>query len=203
MIRSTSPGPRVLSRSDLAISPWVRIVERKIDFGDRVETYHAVAQAAYIGILAVTPEGEIPIVRQYRPALERYTWELPAGMVDPGESPATTCRRELREETGLLARQVHPLGTFAADPARLSNVIHSFLVEAEKDHEGPDPELDVRLVTYETLRAMILKSELDLQYHVGVLGLVLLRPELAALLSPETAVRVPRPTYPSTPADRR
>lgn len=191
-----------MSRRDLAVSPWVRIVERTIDFGDRVETYHAVTQAAYIGILAVTREGEIPIVRQYRPALERHTWELPAGMVDPGESPETTCRRELREETGLVARQVHALGTFAADPARLSNVIHSFLVEADRDDEGPDPELDVRFVSYETLRAMILTSELDLQYHVGVLGLVLLRPELAALLSPETVVRPPLPTPPSPPVNR-
>ena len=38
-------------------------------------------------------------MRQYRPALEAFTWELPAGLVDPGEDPAETCRRELMEET--------------------------------------------------------------------------------------------------------
>ena len=54
--------------------------------------------------------GKIPIVRQYRPALEGIRWELPAGLVEPGEDPAESCRRELLEETGLTARAIHASG---------------------------------------------------------------------------------------------
>jgi len=45
-------------------------------------------------IVALTPDGRLPIVRQYRPALEQFTWELPAGMVDQGEAAADCCRRD-------------------------------------------------------------------------------------------------------------
>ena len=73
------------------------VVERAVEFseGAAPELYHAVGQQDYIAIVACTREGLIPIVRQYRPAVERFTWELPVGLVDPGEDAAETCRREL------------------------------------------------------------------------------------------------------------
>ncbi|HET7383620.1 MAG TPA: NUDIX hydrolase [Pseudolabrys sp.] len=80
-------------------------------------------------MVARTPDGMIPIVRQFRPALESFTWELPAGMVDKGEPAAECCRRELLEETGFPARTVHALGCYAPCTARLSNRLHSFFVE--------------------------------------------------------------------------
>jgi ADP-ribose pyrophosphatase len=77
--------PWIRARTVHDVSPWVRLVEREVDFGaGRVERYHALEQADYVCILAITPEGLIPAVRRYRPALERYTRELPARMVDPG-----------------------------------------------------------------------------------------------------------------------
>jgi ADP-ribose pyrophosphatase len=74
--------PRIVSRKASILSPWVKLVERHVDFGDgEIEVYHAIDQDDYIAILAVTPDGLIPVVRQYRPALERFTLELPAGLV--------------------------------------------------------------------------------------------------------------------------
>jgi len=183
-------APRVLSRSKTTISPWVSIMERTVDFGGgRVEVYHAIEQADYIAILAVTPDHQLPIVRQYRPALERYTWELPAGMVDAGENPADTCARELREETGLEALRIHPLGVHATDSARMGNRIFSFLVETKPMAASAVPEagIQVAYVTLERLRAMILSGEFDLQYHVAALGLALMQPGMARLLGPAAA----------------
>ncbi len=185
MAEEELPAPRVLRRSKSVISPWVSVMERTVDFGGgRVEVYHAIEQADYIAILAVTPDFQLPIVRQYRPALERYTWELPAGMVDAGEDPADTCARELREETGLQALRIHALGVHATDSARMSNRIYSFLVETEALQAGVRPEagIEVQFVSLERLRAMILSGEFDLQYHVAALGLAMLQPGLARLL---------------------
>jgi ADP-ribose pyrophosphatase len=100
--------PRIRSRRTTMVSPWVSIVAREVQFarGEAPQTYHAVDQADYIAIVALTASGKIPIVRQYRPAIEAFSWELPAGLVDPGEKPAEGCRRELMEETGLTARAV-------------------------------------------------------------------------------------------------
>jgi ADP-ribose pyrophosphatase len=112
--------PKIRNRRTTRVSPWMEIIEREVEFapGASAELYHAVGQQDYIAIVAMTPDDRIPIVRQYRPALEQFTWELPAGLVDAGEVAADTCKRELMEETGYAARAVHALGAYSL--ARLS-----------------------------------------------------------------------------------
>src|SRR3954470_10871094 len=124
--------PRIRSRRTTAVSPWMSIVAREVEFsrGEKPQIYHAVEQADYIAIVAMTPGGKIPIVRQYRPALEAFVWELPAGLVDAGETPIDCARRELLEETGFPARVIHPLGAATPCSGRLNNRIHSFFVAA-------------------------------------------------------------------------
>src|SRR5262249_59353196 len=82
--------PRIRSRRTTAVSPWVSIIAREVEFsrGSAPQTYHAVEQPDYISIVALTSSGKIPIVRQYRPALEAFAWELPAGLLDPRAKPA-------------------------------------------------------------------------------------------------------------------
>ena len=99
--------PKIKARRTRRISPWMTIIEREVEFapGAKPEIYHAVNQQDYIAIVAALPDRRLPIVRQYRPALESFTWELPAGLVDPDEEAAACCRRELMEETGFGARE--------------------------------------------------------------------------------------------------
>jgi 8-oxo-dGTP pyrophosphatase MutT (NUDIX family) len=165
--------PKIKARRTIEVSPWMKVIERAVEFTDGAspELYHAVAQQDYIAIVARTPDGLMPIVRQYRPALERFTWELPAGLVDPGEDAAETCKRELMEETGFPARAVYPLGTFAPCSARLSNRIHSFFVETGERAEGQATEagIEQKLVTPRELGALILSGDFVLQLHVGAI----------------------------------
>ena len=129
--------PKIKSRRTIDISPWMKVIEREVAYKDgTTELYHAVGQQDYIAIVALTPDGRIPVVRQYRPALERHTWELPAGLVDAGEDPARTCERELLEETGHTSKAVHALGIYSPCTARLSNRVHSFFVEAGPRTQG-------------------------------------------------------------------
>src|SRR6478752_5642998 len=141
--------PRITGRRDIPISPWMKVIERSVEFseGAKPELYHAVGQQDYIAIVARTPDGLFPIVRQYRPALERFTWELPAGLVDPGEDAAACCRRELMEETGFAVRAVHALGCYAPCTARLSNRVHSFYVEIDSSAERKpiEPGIELKL----------------------------------------------------------
>jgi 8-oxo-dGTP pyrophosphatase MutT (NUDIX family) len=165
--------PKIVKRRATRKSRWVEIIEREVEFDadSKAELYHAVGQPDYVAIVARTPDGMIPIVRQYRPALERFTWELPAGMLDEGETPADCCRRELLEETGFPARAVHILGSYAPCTARLSNWMHSFFVETGPRAEPPatEPAIELKLVTPHELAALILSGEFVLQLHIGAL----------------------------------
>ena len=182
--------PKIKARRSTKISPWMEIVEREVEFapGAKPELYHAVGQQDYIAIVARTPDGKIPIVRQYRPALERFTWELPAGMVDKGEDAADTCKRELLEETGFPAKAVHALGSLAPCSARLSNLIHSFFVETGPHAAANKTEanIELKLVTPKELAALILAGEFVLQLHIGAILLAGLRGfiDLGAFQSP-------------------
>jgi ADP-ribose pyrophosphatase len=170
--------PKITSRQIQHVSPWVELVAREVEFSPgNTELYHAVKQQDYLAIVAVTPSGHFPIVHQYRPALESFTWELPAGLAEPRENLAEGCRRELREETGYSTRAIHPLGVAAPCSGRLSNHIHSFFVETGERDAGfvPEPGIGVKLVTAGELVEMIKSGDFVSQLHLGSLLLAELR----------------------------
>jgi len=76
------------------------------------------------------PEGEDPqllLLRQYRYAADGYIYEIPAGRLDPGETPAACAARELKEETGCTAESIVPLFTMLTTPGFTDELIHLFL----------------------------------------------------------------------------
>jgi 8-oxo-dGTP pyrophosphatase MutT (NUDIX family) len=171
--------PRIRARNVTKVSRWVDIIAREVEFvpGEPPQLYHALGQQDYLAIVALTPDGRIPIVRQYRPAVEGFTWELPAGLVEPGEDPAVGCARELQEETGFSATRIVPLGEAMSCSARLSNRIHSFFVETGERTAGFEPErgITVALRSPSDLAAMIEAGEFAHQLHLGALLLAQLR----------------------------
>jgi ADP-ribose pyrophosphatase len=172
--------PKIRARRTTTISQWMELIAREVEFapGETPELYHAVGQRDYLAIVARTPDGRIPIVRQYRPALESFTWELPAGLLEHGEDPVGACTRELLEETGYPARAVHSLGTpAAACSGRLSNRVHSYFVEAGERIADftPEPGITVALKSPVELVAMIGAGEFAQQLHLGALMLAELR----------------------------
>lgn len=82
-----------------------------------------------VAIIAITNEGKIVLVEQYRKALERSIIEIPAGKLEPGEKPDVSARRELEEETGYGCHQLTYLQTFATSPGFADEVIHLFVAK--------------------------------------------------------------------------
>jgi ADP-ribose pyrophosphatase len=185
--------PRIRARRTTKVSPWMSIIAREVEFarGQPPQTYHAVEQADYIAIVALTRGGKIAIVRQYRPAIEAFAWELPAGLVDPGEAPAECCRRELLEETGLTAQAIHVLGENRPCTGRLNNRIHSFFVEAGERIAAfePEPGVEAKLASPAEIVRLIRAGEFISQLHIGALLLAELHGFLAL---PKTRARRPR-----------
>ncbi|WP_198164511.1 NUDIX domain-containing protein [Rhodoplanes sp. Z2-YC6860] len=166
--------PKIKARTVTTISPWMDVIAREVEFAPdaKAEVYHAVGQRDYLAILARTPDGRIPLVRQYRPAMEAFTWELPAGLLEEGEDAAEAAARELLEETGYPARATHSLGAPASPcTGRLSNRVHSFFVETGEQLSDfkPEPGLTVALKTPAELVAMIKADEFVQQLHLGTL----------------------------------
>jgi ADP-ribose diphosphatase len=172
-------APRILDRRLAWESPFVRVVEKDVDLGSRrgVETFWSVRTGGYAAIVAVTPDLRIPLVRQYRPAVETNVLELPSGAIDPGEAPEAAARRELLEESGCEAGELVLLGQLHVDSGRLETQQWAFFapdVLVVNEHPTDEEELELTFVTLGELKDLVIRGEFNLAIHVAMVGLAVL-----------------------------
>src|SRR5512138_3227199 len=107
-----------------------RVLDLDLDLVEEPDGVHGhrevVRQRGSVAALPVHDDGRVTLVRQYRYAVDSLVWELPAGRLDPGETPEQAVRRELEEEVGLRARFVQPLSAFWTSPGFCDEVLHLF-----------------------------------------------------------------------------
>ena len=92
-------------------------------------------------MVPLTADRKVYIVRQCRYPYHEILTEIPAGKLDPGETPEECGRRELLEEVGAVAGKMTPLGTLFPTPAYVDEVIHMYLAE-----ELTAAGVDVRII---------------------------------------------------------
>jgi ADP-ribose pyrophosphatase len=136
---------------------WRTIVKKSLELPDGNKlVFDTISQigAKTAAIIALTPDNEVVIAKQFRVGPERYMMELPGGMVDAGEDSMDSAKRELKEETGYVSDDVTFLGTAYEDA--YSNVErHYFLARNCQKTSAPELELgeliDVELISIEQL----------------------------------------------------
>ena len=108
--------------------------------GSVKDPYYVLERPDAAIIFPVTEDGEVVLVRQYRPPLERLELGLPAGLVESGEEPEAAARRELSEETGYGGGEWEPLGALASSPSLKDNWAYLFLARDVSEMASPDPD---------------------------------------------------------------
>jgi ADP-ribose pyrophosphatase len=93
----------------------------------REHAYDLVDHPDAVTLLPITEAGEVILVSQYRIGAQGFLLELPAGVMDPGETPLESARRELREETGQDSDLLIPLGGFYMVPGYSNEYMSAFL----------------------------------------------------------------------------
>ena len=160
-------------------TPWFQVLAAPAPDGGQP---HYVIQANdFVVIVAVNRQGRILLVRQFRPAAAAVTLELPAGHVEPGETPEQAARRELLEETGHEADAIKLLATFSPSVARFTNRMWCFFAADARPASGAEAqrEAGVDLILYERgVRALIEEKEFYSAPSCTALLLAALRGEL-------------------------
>lgn len=118
----------------------------------------------WVNIIPLTPEREVVFVRQFRHGTREVTWEIPGGIVDPGESPKQAALREMLEETGYAAADATELGWVHPNPAIQENRCWTFLAEGVSFSGGQQTEgseaIDTVRVPLAEVPAMFERSEI-------------------------------------------
>jgi ADP-ribose pyrophosphatase len=158
-------------------TPWFEVVGKTMVADEA--PYYSLRLPDYAAVVALTEDERVLVVRQYRPAVEQYTLELPSGIVDPGETPATTARRELVEETGYAAAGVEVVGSMTVDTGRLNNAIWACVATGARRVQGPEQGIEVEKWSVDELWRATRAGEFGLSLHVSVLMRAVLAGKLA------------------------
>ena len=142
-------------KTKTTVAPW-QVLESKYNYRDRwlalrsdtvrlpngrvLDPYHVIEQPDWVTAVALTHDGKIVLVEEYRHGAQQTVVELPSGIHDKPEEPLAAMQRELKEETGFASDEWHPIGSFFANAPRLNNRVHCFVaLDARKIAE---PALD-------------------------------------------------------------
>lgn len=155
-------------------TPHLRVRRDRIETtrGDIVEGYHVRETRGFVVVFALTPDNKVVLVRQYKHGIGAFVVELPAGMIDPGESPLEAATREFQEETGYSTDgALEHVRTFITDPTgsngRSSLFFGRGAVPSGKQHLDPTEDIVVELVPLDGLVAMLRDGTIDVSPHVA------------------------------------
>ena len=158
---------RILSSAYPIESPFLRLRADRIELpsGAVVEDYYVRESRGFCVVLAMTPDDDVLLVRQYKHGIGEVVLELPAGMLEPDETPARCAARELAEETGYTGQPPEFVRTFLADPTNSTSRFHLFVVRDAQPTLAPQPdlteEIEIVLAPVSALRAMALDGRIN------------------------------------------
>ena len=140
----------------------LRLEDVELPNGERT-TLEVVRHRGAAAIVALDDSRQVVLIHQFRHAAGGFIWEIPAGVVEPGEAPLACAQRELEEETGMRASAWSPLGSVLTAPGFCDERIELFLAQGlsqTQAHLEPDEVLSVSRVPLLTAMQMIARGEI-------------------------------------------
>lgn len=127
--------------------------------------FYRILSRDWVQIVALTPEREVVMVRQYRHGPSGFVLEIPGGLIDDGEDPAAAAARECLEETGYRVDEIQSLGSLNPNPALHAHRLYAFhardAMPAGQIQNTGTEQTEVELVPLDRLAEMLRAGRID------------------------------------------
>ena len=163
--RGNRPAPwQVLDKRVLYSSEWINLAQWSVRLpdGSVIPDHHVLDYPrAAVAIIPILDDGRIVLIDHYRFITDTRGWEVPSGRIDAGESIEQAARRELLEETGYSASQLHGLGRYHPSNGSSNQVFHVAVARdltRQSDPLDVNETLGVRLFPPQEVRDLIVRN---------------------------------------------
>ncbi len=158
---------KTLRSDEVFTSPFVIVHRDKVELPDgvQIEDFYTVTVSDAAAIVAITPDKQILLKREYRYSCKEDLVEIPAGTFDKGETdPLAVAKRELLEETGYSSENWTYLGATRESTSKLTNTMHIFLakdcVRVSNQHLDKTEHIELMIVPLEKAVDMVMENEI-------------------------------------------
>ncbi len=174
---------KVVKREVVYEGRIIKLCKYLIETPEGIQERDIIEHRGAVAMLAFVRDNVILLEYRYRPALDKHIYELPAGILKPGETIEECAKRELLEETGYEARSVERLISFYPTPGYTNEMIHIVvmkdLLRREKPQAEMSPEekyMEIREIDLDKALEMIRSGEIvDGKTIIGVLAYLMFK----------------------------
>jgi 8-oxo-dGTP pyrophosphatase MutT (NUDIX family) len=162
---------RTLSSQPIINTRWLQVNQQRVQTpsGQIFDDYYVARKADFAMVVALTPDNEVVMVREWKHGVKSYVWNLPAGGIGENETPRQAIERELVEETGYTAEEFHLLGNhFHVSSSWLED--RAYLFRATNARKVAEPRLEdtedieVHLVPFDDVVEMVRNGQITDPY---------------------------------------
>jgi len=155
--------------------PWatLRVDKLELPNGNIKDEYYVLEYPTWVNMVAITEDGNVLFVKQYRHGADQIMVELPAGVVEDDEEPEVAARRELLEETGYAFDKIEYICELFANPATSGNLTYTYLLTGGKKVQEQDldssEDIEVVEMTIEEAKKFLFDNKIGQALHSSAL----------------------------------
>lgn len=157
---------KTLKSEYLIQRPWLTARRDTVELPNGVinDEYYVLEYPTWINVIALTTDGNMVMIRQYRHGIDQTCFEIVAGVCEKGENPETAARRELLEETGYAGGEWHELMAVSGNTSTTNNITHCFVATGvEKvgcQHLDRTEDIEVHVMTKDEVMQLLVNDEI-------------------------------------------
>ena len=172
---------KILDSRNVFQHMWYTLRQDTVQLPDGriIDDYFVSVRRDVVLIFALTASQQILLVRQYKHGAQKTLLELPGGFIDDGEPPRDAAQRELLEETGYTADNLHLLAQVHGDPTKDTNTLHLYLAENAVKVQGQSldhtEDITVEHIPLDQVRSLVLEGKISVSGSITTIYLALER----------------------------